>query len=689
MTTDNQRHTLLVVDDSEMNRAILADILDKYDITEAKNGSEAVDILRERGSDISLVLLDYVMPVMNGFDVLEAMNLEKMTDDIPVIMISTENSPSYVRQAYELGVIDFITRPFDALMVQHRVANTIQLYAKQKKLARMVEEQIIRRERQSSTMVHILSNIVEFRNGESGMHVLHIEALVKIFLQKFLEKVRPHCFLEEDIDCICMASCLHDIGKIAISSEILNKPGKLTKEEYEIMKTHTTIGADMLSRLSAHKDDQLIKVSTDICRWHHERYDGSGYPDGLKGDEIPVSAQVVALADVYDALTSKRVYKPAIPHEKAVQMILNGECGAFNPALLECLAELAPDLESLLENTTKEIEYSRENRNVVNKVMRRREINGTDKAVALLEKQRIRSDFIDELTEEIEFEYSVDPPVVRLSSWAAEYTGLGEMFSLSDGEGKLVSRMAPDDYFKLVNKVRNSTPSNPVISQECRINLGGKTIWGKIVARTLWSEDDPTHYTGLIGKMINIDAMKTLIDDLEYRATHDSLTGLMNRAAAVEHIKSRLEAKDVKRALIMLDVDFFKTANDSFGHAFGDKILKLVAEKLKGSVRGERDIVARVGGDEFLIFIENYGNKLYAIVRRIFSALNDRVGEFTISVSMGIAEYGDNGRDTYEQLFLAADRALYTAKQAGRGQYMFYNSSMEHTLSNISPIDEK
>lgn len=689
MTGQKSKYTLLVVDDSEMNRAILAEILADYNIVEAKDGREAIETLKKRRDTISLVLLDYVMPVMNGFEVLKKMKRAGMTEDIPVIMISSENSPSYVQQAFELGVIDFISRPFDALLVQHRVANTLQLYTKQKKLARMVEDQIVQRERQSSAMVHILSNIVEFRNGESGMHVLNIQSLVKILLTRFLKKIRTHAFRSEDIDCICMASCLHDIGKIAIPSSILNKPGKLTPEEYEIMKTHSAIGADMLSRLPLMQDNHLLKVAADICRWHHERFDGKGYPDGLKGDEIPISAQVVSLADVYDALTSKRVYKDAIPHDKAVRMILDGECGAFNPKLLDCLKEVADDLPSLLEITAKSLVAERTPQADARTLLRKNGIQRQEHALSLLERERTRSDYLDAMTEEVEFEYTIDPPTVRMSSWAAEYTGWGESFTIEQDSKKMICGMTPDEFFKLSNKIKNTTPENPAIDHECRINVNGRSIWARIVARSLWSDDDPPRYKGVIGKMMNIDAMKSLIETLEYRATHDSLTGVLTRAAAEEKIKTRLNEAETNKAFIMLDVDFFKQINDSYGHAFGDTILKRIADKLNASVHGERDIVARVGGDEFFIYLENYKDNLGAIAGRIFNAVTDESEEFRLSVSMGIAEYDALLFKDPEQLFLAADRALYTAKQTGRGKYLFYDSSMEHTFSNISRIADK
>lgn len=332
---------LLVVDDSEMNREILKEILGKeYRILEACDGEEALKMLEQYGTEISLVLLDIIMPKMDGFEVLAYMNRDKWIEDIPVIMISSEGSESYIRRAYELGASDYISRPFDTKVVYQRVINMIKLYAKQRRLIHLVTDQIYEKEKNNRMMTGILSQIVEFRNGESGLHVLHINILTQLLLEKLMRKSENYDLSWSQQHMIATASALHDIGKIGIDEKILNKPGKLTKEEFEAMKQHTIIGARMLDRLEMYHDEEMMKYAYEICRWHHERYDGKGYPDGLKGEEIPISAQVVSLADVYDALVSDRVYKKAYSHEKAMEMILNGECGMFNPLLLECLVEI-------------------------------------------------------------------------------------------------------------------------------------------------------------------------------------------------------------------------------------------------------------------------------------------------------------------------------------------------------------
>ena len=345
-----EKSQILLVDDSKMNRMILAEILgDGYHILEAENGQECLEKLRAEAGNIALVLLDINMPVMDGFEVLKAMNANHTIEDTPVIMISSEDSDAAIRRSYELGASDYVNRPFDARIVYRRVTNTIKLYAKQRRLVQMVSDQIRARENNTDMLVGVLSHIVEFRNGESGLHVRHIRMITELLLHRLLEISSRYSITAEQQDLIPLASALHDIGKIGIDEKILNKPGKLTPEEFEVIKTHSMLGAQILYDLDNFSEQPLLQTAYEIARWHHERWDGRGYPDGLKGDEIPISAQLVSLADVYDALTSERCYKKAFSHEKAMQMILNDECGAFNPLLLQCLTNIQSDLKVELQ----------------------------------------------------------------------------------------------------------------------------------------------------------------------------------------------------------------------------------------------------------------------------------------------------------------------------------------------------
>ena len=322
-----------------------------YEIINASSGEECLEIIEKYGTGIDIILLDIVMPGMDGFEVLNYMNNNNWIEDIPVILISSEDSNQYIRRAYEMGVSDYISRPFDAKVVYQRVLNTIKLYAKQRRLINLITDQVYEKEKNNKMMIDILSQIVEFRNNESGMHVRNISTLTGMLLEKIVQKTDKYHLSWSKRFYITNGSALHDIGKIGIPEEILNKPGKLTKEEYEIMKEHTVIGEKMLKSLELYQDEPLVKTACEIGRWHHERYDGKGYPDGLKGDEIPISAQIVSIADVYDALVSERVYKKAFSHKKAMEMILNGECGAFNPLLLECLVEIQDRIKTELDSS--------------------------------------------------------------------------------------------------------------------------------------------------------------------------------------------------------------------------------------------------------------------------------------------------------------------------------------------------
>lgn len=344
---------VLIIDDSELNRDLLKEMLrDRYEILEAADGEKGLALLYELGTKISLVLLDVVMPKLGGFDVLAVMQKERWLDDIPVMMISAEDSPAFIQKAYDMGASDYITRPFNMNVVRQRSDNITKLYAKQRRLLSLVSSQIQEKERNNHIIISILSEVVGLKNGESRKHILSVSRITELLLSRVMQRTSRYHLTWQDEALITNAAALHDIGKIGIDEKILNKPGKLTKEEFEIMKTHTLIGAKMVENLEAFQKEPFVKVTYAICRWHHERWDGRGYPDGLKGDAIPISAQIVSIADVYDALTSKRVYKDAFAHEKAIWMILNGECGLFNPLLLDCLLDIKDSLKAELEKNS-------------------------------------------------------------------------------------------------------------------------------------------------------------------------------------------------------------------------------------------------------------------------------------------------------------------------------------------------
>lgn len=340
-----KRAKVLVVDDAEINRSILCSILqNEYDVIEADGGDDCIEKIKNYGSELSVILLDLIMPKTDGFAVLEFMSRNHYIDEIPVVTITGDDSGESMRKAYEMGVSDYIQRPFDAKVVYRRVSNTINVYEKQKRLVSAVIDEMAEKEKNGKLLVEILSQIVEFGGKSAGSHVKNISSLTELLLKRLVSKTAKYGLTKRDVYLISIAASVHDIGKYAISSEIINKPSKLTEREYEIMKQHTVYGARMIENLKEYKEEPLLKYAYEIARWHHERYDGSGYPDGLTGDEIPIAAQVVSVCDVYDSLRSDRPYKKAFSHEKAIGMILSGQCGAFNPLLTECLSEASAEL---------------------------------------------------------------------------------------------------------------------------------------------------------------------------------------------------------------------------------------------------------------------------------------------------------------------------------------------------------
>lgn len=343
---------ILIVDDSDMNRAMLREILkDNYSILEVGNGVECLSCVEHMGPSLSLILLDLNMPEMDGFEVLAELSRLGYMDDIPVIIISGTDSTADICRAYDLGATDYIHRPFNTQVIYRRVSNTITLMAKQRRMAELVNRQIDRTTKQQELMVDFLSRIIGYRSGESNPHFANISTLSALLLQALQKRKNHYGLTERDCQLIATAAVFHDVGKIGIPESILLKPGKLTAKEFEVMKTHTLIGDNLIKSLDIYHDEPLLQMAAQICRWHHERYDGGGYPDGLKGEEIPICAQVVSIADAYDALMGARPYKPAFSSEKAIQMILNGECGVFNPVLVDCLLEVVSQQKTGKEGT--------------------------------------------------------------------------------------------------------------------------------------------------------------------------------------------------------------------------------------------------------------------------------------------------------------------------------------------------
>ena len=500
------KQKILIADDSEMNRELLAAILEEeYDIIQVNDGVQAVDCLQRHAEEISLLLLDIVMPHMDGFEVLSYMNKEHWIDAIPVVIISSENSPIYIKRGYDLGATDFIGKPFDANMVLRRSANAILLGAKQRRMTSIVSNQIYEREKSSKLMINILSHIVEFRNGESGLHVLHIQTITEMLLRQLVQKENNRYALsKEQIRMITTASALHDIGKISIPDEILNKPGRLTAEEFAVIKGHSMAGANMLSELPLdQKEEPLVKTAYEICRWHHERYDGGGYPDGLKGEEIPVSAQVVALADVYDALTSERCYKDAYSHEKAIEMILAGQCGAFNPLMLECLLDISSSLKKKMGYKSKE-RYEQTDLSDIASRFHDFEMDSSEKIVQQLEFERMRYNFLAEGSRNIVFTYTISPPLLTFNQAGCKRSGITEPSISPLQSGVLKDLVEEQSLKRLIRKITQATRETPDVVSNLLLTDGKNPCHYRCQCRVIWTDGAEKGYTGVVGKLTDI-----------------------------------------------------------------------------------------------------------------------------------------------------------------------------------------
>ena len=500
------KQKILIADDSEMNRELLAAILEEeYEIIQVNDGVQAVDCLQRQAEEISLLLLDIVMPHMDGFEVLSYMNKEHWIDAIPVVIISSENSPIYIKRGYDLGATDFIGKPFDANMVLRRSANAILLGAKQRRMTSIVSNQIYEREKSSKLMINILSHIVEFRNGESGLHVLHIQTITEMLLRQLVQKENNRYALsKEQIRMITTASALHDIGKISIPDEILNKPGRLTAEEFAVIKGHSMAGANMLSELPLdQKEEPLVKTAYEICRWHHERYDGGGYPDGLKGEEIPVSAQVVALADVYDALTSERCYKDAYSHEKAIEMILAGQCGAFNPLMLECLLDISSSLKKKMGYKSKE-RYEQTDLSDIASRFHDFEMDSSEKIVQQLEFERMRYNFLAEGSRNIVFTYTISPPLLTFNQAGCKRSGITEPSFSPLQSGVLKDLVEEQSLKRLIRKITQATRETPDVVSNLLLTDGKNPCHYRCQCRVIWTDGAEKGYTGIVGKLTDI-----------------------------------------------------------------------------------------------------------------------------------------------------------------------------------------
>ncbi|MDE6373918.1 MAG: response regulator, partial [Clostridia bacterium] len=489
-----------VVDDVELNRFILKGILcADFDVIEADGGKAALDILKKENSNISIVLLDILMPEMDGFAVLAAMQKHGYLNYIPVIIISTESTAQYVDKAYEMGATDFINKPYNPNVVLHRVLNTIKLFNRQQTLMQIVTEQVYEKHRYADMMINILSSVMELKNGESGLHILHINTITRIMTENLLLLTDKYTFSKSDIQLISVASSLHDIGKIAIPDEIINKPGKLTAEEFEVMKTHSAQGAKMIQSLTEYKDERLVKFAYDICLYHHERYDGNGYPVGLKGDEIPIWAQIVSVADVFDALISERVYKAAYTPEKALEMIIGGECGVFNPLLVQCLINSEKQILAALSHVSAAEKWEEKAKFVANDVEKYHINTFSNKSLEFSSSNIAKLKFITSCSDGLIFDYSFADGEMVISANPALGVNEDIVFNPLDRERASKYFYMPV-YEKALELLHSATPNKPEVSFEYPRADEDKLITYKVRMLCIYGEDR-ANMINVIGKI--------------------------------------------------------------------------------------------------------------------------------------------------------------------------------------------
>lgn len=496
-----KRFRILIVDDSGINRELLSDMLsDTYEIDEAADGREAVSLLERYAYDYALVLLDIVMPDMDGFEVLRYMNRYRWIEDVPVIMISADAQLSSIKKTYEMGASDFIPRPFDQDIVRQRVSNTIQLYAKKRNMTKLIAQKVAENKKNSDMMVSILSHIVEFRNGESGPHVFRIMEYTKRLLHLLVKRTDKYSLSYRDISVITSAAALHDIGKIVISGKTLNKPGPLTAEEFTHLQTHTAKGAEMLSSLPFAKDEPLLKTAYEICRWHHERWDGGGYPDGLVGDSIPISAQVVSLADVFDALTSVRCYKSAYPYKKSLDMILSGECGVFNPLLLDCMQELA---KAFMSGSSGPDAQTHEGFAFREEFENYADLASANAFLRDFEIEQMKTKYLFAEMKDPAFAYRFDPSILSLAPATMQWFGLPETVVDPLDNEEFKAHVDIKSLVRMMELAAVTTPDSPGIGFDDVLTVNGKSWQCLFSAKALWAADSASVY-GVIGRIIRV-----------------------------------------------------------------------------------------------------------------------------------------------------------------------------------------
>lgn len=673
---ENDNSKILIVDDSEINRAILYEMFrHDYEVIEAENGKQAIEILMKEKNSLKALLLDIIMPEIDGFGVLQFLKDQNMIEKLPVFLITAETSFETIMQGFEQGVVDVINKPInDPAIVCKRVYNAIELYQKRNNLECLVEQQVqtIRKQdenlqRTKTSIIDVLSSVIEFRSGESGEHVRRIRKATQILLENMAVTCPEYNLSEEWIAFVAGAATMHDIGKVSVPDYILNKPGRLTKEEFDEMKKHTIYGSDMLKSIPFFNEDPIFQYAYEICRYHHERWDGKGYPDGLKGNEIPLSAQVVSLADVYDALVSDRVYRKALSHEKALSMIENGECGAFNPQLLKNFFSIAEVLHEQLYAHPEQQEEDNiiQEKPLMSSVKPEEEPVLSRRTLQILEQERKKYRCLSEVSGEILFDYDRKTDTIEYTDRYCEIFGGNNVVLHAADAMKKSEHVAEEDRQRIYRELGNLSPEHPTLRTEVKLTTKyGSKEWFEIFLKAIF--DDKEEYCNYIGKMTNIDRLKSESLHWKKQAYQDYLTGLYNRPALEEWIKRQIILEPESFfSIIFFDIDHFRNINRT-GHEKGDHLLQDTSQLLLHHLRST-DIVARIGGDEFAVVMQGtaseeiLNHKISQIQTDFSSQLGQKYG-IALSMSVGAVCYPMDG-ENYRELMERADSRLREEKK--------------------------
>ncbi len=687
------RNKILVADSDFGDRAAIRNILDdKYDIIEANDGIEFMKEVYKNSESILLILLNVAMSYVDGFDVMQKLNEEGIIYQVPVILILDDDSYEIEQYGNEFGVSDFIVKPFNIPIIKNRIFNVINLYEAKNYLEFLVENQTMQLYKKNlelmeqkekvfkvnEAVIEILGTIIEHRNTESNNHIKRIKLFTKVMLNVMAEKYPEYRLDERKINLIANASAMHDIGKIVMPDSILLKPDKITPEEFEILKQHTVKGGEILTKLGIIENDEYYKYCYEICMYHHEKWDGNGYPEGLKGDEIPLSAQVVGIADAYDSITNDNVYRKGIPHEEAVKMILNGECGQFSDKIIDCFKSIIVRYDILSK------QYQENDLNNLELADKEDVVKENISASVLNKFQSIDSSrFIFALTEYFDIVFETNSSGSNILFYSVnnasefcqkEPSSYNELFMV-------MQRLChPDDFDVFVNKFsidnvnKRARVGGFKDEAEIRIlNVQGKYIWIHISISSF--VNDYLEPESIIVCAKNITSLKEKESSLIFNVCHDSVTKLWNGAYMQEYVSSFLDSFDGndELALVVIDLDKFREINKGYGYKFGNYILTQIAKELREEF-SSNDIIGRVGEDVFMIMVRDLGGfegKLKTLVKNIFRVYVMNDVSIDVSGGIGVSFYPKNG-ETYEVLLQKAENAVDKAKNNSNKKYCVF-----------------